>query len=1061
MGSDRTSEKGGYLTGFIVPMDSWAFWEDESTITWQSPYPGRCVPARSTTQTVIASGTPDNSDTLELRATEGGLPGSFLSRVATTVWRGWEPPNVLASIELVDTTDGTSCSIAALPSGVVLLAIERDGGSNARSVVVYVRAVDGTWDGGTTVATATAPGSSSFMLPKLLTEADGTVALYVVAWAGAGAAIATVAKWVTLDSGTSWERSALRGGFELSVTALEVSGLEVATSGDQWSMMLTQNTGSGASYTVRQYASIDGVTWEQVGTVTTDGKCLDLVYHDGFFVGLFVYDTSTDNNDIFAYRYGSAYSVMSEDTYGALLSVQGDATWPIGGLCVEDSGRIWAYFEATGTTGNIHACHSDDGGSTWIPTFAGGAPTEPQLMLDASFTVTDIRVCHARGMGLAVFEVPSSNGPLVVHTLGGWSTTANPYGGSDYTTGGNYPDGTVKYPYGWQMYNDNPEASPALSSGHTGTPTVAGGSVNGAATDVASWSLTSPSSTVRDHCYVLFRMDPSGSATGTRTVLTADLQTSTGVSYAVSVTHQVGGNLSSADVASAGSLGSATAPTTEFEVKIAVEEGLASVWYRLITGGSEDRVWTELVDGGTLTDNASSATDVTLTVDSATAAAWDTELKFWVFNLGYRSDAAGTATSIAYEGQGQGITSTYSNVGPKSFSTRPVYMNDGVSVRARGIPRRNDSWTITPGAVYHPSNALVNTRPSPRHPWKSNGTASRVLAFKRTAGVVHTDHSLIGVYFNECNFRSCTVEVYSASKTWDTVGTHNAYLTLVSGTTSTDGYSVVPVTSGTTGSAPYFRENQLAGCWLYNGATFYEIAGNTAGTWDDGTPDEKRCTIFLASPAAASATITCEVVFRRSLLLFSPSAYHSEWQGLRFTFSATTPESNIEAGNIVMDDVMVFGAGPDTKRSLVYEVMEVMDETEDGHVYLDGSKPGRRRVELTWARTIPLVNNEDADPDYVEANTHSNYGPSGDYFAAPLELQALVERVKRKPIVYVPRIPVQSSSGAFVSIVKDNAGGAFLGRFVPDSLRLETVTGHAATADEIVRVSTVTLREVV
>lgn len=1068
MGSDRSSEKS-QLTGFIVPRNDWAYWPEQSTAGYQGAYPGAAVPTYRTRLRLTPSGDPITSETLEIIAGTGGAPGAFAFRPSGGTYRGWEPPNVVAGVEVIDTTEGVTASMVGMPSGVLVLAMEvANTGTGARSIDVYTRAVDGTWSSPTTVVSDTVPASETdrYLRPRLVLDVDGVVhLLYLTYTGGAAQGTAVLRRRSSANDGSTWYLSATNV-FEWPSGVLgEVLKIDAATSGRQWMLLFTLANGSTI-----HLASIDGIEFSTVGTVSSDGRCIDLVYTDGVFVGLIAFDTSTGANDVHAFRTGSAYTSITETAPEMTQLTQlGDSNWPRGSLMVEDSGRIWAYFECTALTGTIYAVHSDDGGSTWIP--VGATAREPSHCFQyVSATLTECCAAFALGMGFLICDVPSSNGPLIAHQMGGWSTTANGPAGTTYVSGSvaesRLMDARTKYPIAWTRSDEEIDTHGAFTEALTGTPTISGGSISGVAGEQALYSLTSAPTAERYRMSSILQFDPASTAADSRIRLTLELCNGAGASYAVEVSIISGDVVEVFDVASAGSLGSvALTDTEQWQIKVDVSPGVASVWYRRLTSASDpaDREWTALVAAGALTDNAGSATDATLIVDDSASAAWNVKLKMWLLNIGERPQPSGTPNLVLYDGLASGVGSGYENLGFRDFAQRPVYVNDGVSVRAQGVPRRLDHWTITPGGTYHPSNVLsTGVKASPRHVWRSTDTTSRVLAFQRTgAGDVHTDHHLIGVFFNGLNCREVLIEGHTGGA-WTTLGTHAAYIAVGSGVTSASGLSLIPATTGTSGDAPYFRRDQLKGSWVYASSTFYEISGNTEGHWDAGAVNEKRCTVFLADAMAASSTVSCELVLRRSVALIYPSgANNTQWRGLRFTFSSAVAGDYIQAGNIVFDDVMVFGAGPDGSRSLVLEVNERANETEDGHVFIDDTLPNRRRAEITWTRTFPMVNATDGDPDYVKASTHASYGPAGSYLGAPLELRGLISQIGRKPIVYLPRIPMSSSNGVLVSLVKDDAAGAFLARFVPESLRTEATYGLAESADEIVRSSAVTLREVI
>ena len=1093
MGSDRSADSD-YFVGMAIPSSEWAFWADESTADWQGGFPGKAVPDRTSPLRVIPSSPfVESSNPLEVRTVKGGTPGAFLWREnASGDWYGWDPPNVFAGLETI-TDSGTVDDVAFAylpPSGTLLepvtgriLRLESNRSGTTRSILVsrrngLVSGTVGIWTRGTAIASQEVDSGLTGRRMHASIHIEGSLAvIYAVRWGEVDTAqedVAYIDRYESSD-GASWELSAkdVIGSIPIPTSpGLEVQSIQVESSGGQWMLLLTMLQTGSTPYVV-QMASKDGITFEFVGS-TSNAWAHSIVVADGAFVVLMTTDLSSDYEPI-TLRVGSAFtnlaSTLAAGQYTQLSAQGTSSAYGAGDLFLDDSGRIWAYLGVgSSTTREIATVYSEDGGVSWVPgSTTGSGLNEPQVCYESSDR-TVIAATFARGAAFAAFDTGRGR----VHVMGGWTNVPSWHAHTDFTgnalaaVSGRIPDAVARYRVCW----DNPTDSlttAGLTESLTGSPTVSGGSLSGASTsDEVEYTFTS-SLAKYSHQVVLFRCDPDGAVGDSQ--ITAELKvgpTAAAFSYAADVYLDFStGAIRLYDTAAFTLLASVDMPATEFEVRLAVSAGKASAWYREVSDGALVRDWTPVGTDQTLTDNGGTSNTIKVRAyrDPAKGSgAWNVEWTGLWLNDGNFERLGGFTLPLGGEGQGQGVRSDFSNISHKSYSTRPVFAHNGISVRARGSARRNDVFTITPSATHHPDRVLPEVRPSPRHAFKGATSTPPVLAFRRAAGQVQADHHAMVVFWNAANcMRSCTVAIRSGG-VWSDVGTIQSRIAVDGIVLSTDGYSGVPSGGGASSAeAPYFRRNQLAGCWIYDDGTFYEISGNTAGTWDGGAANEKRCTVYFTTPHPNGGTARSgvEVVLDKGFALIH-GTQNRNFDGVRFTCNANSVAGSVpEIGTLLLEDVVLFGRAPDSTRAVVTELGEVAEETEDGHTFLDDTRPPRRRVELSWTRAAPVWNQQSGDFDYVQLN--SQYGPAGDAGDHLLLLEALIQSRQRKPILLLPRLPKSTTLSDFVQVVEDDAGGAMLCRFVPDTFRREGTGGrhYIETGWEMQHGSVVTLREIV
>ena len=286
MGTDLTD--GDSLQGVIIPDKRLTFWSSQSSgVTEASPYPGVVTPDRTTRATVTASGTPEDQDTIYLRALQGGITGYSGARFAWRTgagenWRGWDAPTCIADHEVPEFSASATQgyyrpSIVALSDGTLIVAVDNPSSTKHR-VRVRVRSAAGVW-GSWVTPYSQLPHSATtadFLHPRLVVRSDDVVELYHVTTANS---LAQVSRLTSTDKGATWELDAsdmLDAG--VSIASREVRGVGVGYGAGQWLLMLWTDNRSDTSDEIAHYACRDGARFDLQGSAIQNESRPAVIY---------------------------------------------------------------------------------------------------------------------------------------------------------------------------------------------------------------------------------------------------------------------------------------------------------------------------------------------------------------------------------------------------------------------------------------------------------------------------------------------------------------------------------------------------------------------------------------------------------------------------------------------------------------------------------------------------------------------------------------------------------------------------------------------------------------
>ena len=509
-------------------------------------------------------------------------------------------------------------------------------------------------------------------------------------------------------------------------------------------------------------------------------------------------------------------------------------------------------------------------------------------------------------------------------------------------------------------------------------------------------------------------------------------------------------------------IASATGLAGSYDLLVGMKGSSCAVWYRAVGSDmSEDRTWTLLHAATTLTDGGGTVNN----------HRW----KFGKARTGFGCSASIFEHHITYDSyNGAALAADLTrpdDLRPRTYSsTRGHYLADGVSFRATDGPTvSGDTWGIDTEYGYPVDAILPSHTPSPRTGWRSTNTPGDMeIVWVRDASL----QPLMGgyalaLYVDGVNFPAFKVAGYNGS--WNELADVSLASTVAF---ERKGQTVRPRTTSAGVTGVYLAEDQLRGAHFYfpTSGDVRRISGNSAGYWANGAVDEQRAILFLegcdgGEDANGDAG---QIWHRRALVVIAPASEAVDYSRLRIEIddgnTAPDPAAGYyEIGTAVIGHLVVLD-NYDWGYSHEREAFVDVSEYADGSIRTRRRGPSRRRYRVSYGEGVDVTSARGTgnDPDYVRASSASGAPPVGSTDVTPLLLDGLLDALDGadSPVVFCPRIPVQSGSGAQVeTLLWDRAGGALYGRVTSASVRLESVVGDDLE-DELFRVATIEVTEI-
>lgn len=1067
------------IRGLIVPdprITSSNLWAAESNYTEAGPVPGTAAAQQATEMALHTSGS-QSSGTVEVRALRGGgVETAALvwkgSADSSTSWRGWDVPGVVTGFQTAQYETGTSEAgrrhphAVTLTNGTVLVATSDSLGGTSK-VEVIARTAAGAYSSAT-VASESTSGTLE-MRPALVVLPSGRVLCFYFTYATTSW---NVSCEYSDDDGATWTLQRSRCVSGPGASATYVPNFIRAAYVNGQILLLTGYAAAGTAY-VAQHASIDqGSSFTLVSTYDTaayevlSGDCVGLT-GGGFLVALWISDNGASDFFVRSARIGSAFQALDEQFDTSTGTTRVDImTYATGttnaygnvALCRADSGHVYCYMVAAnkdaGTTPKGVAVVTEDDGRTWLClgenqtiSLTGTRRwfiTEADAAYPYNITATwqRGRVLLYSNVTSRATAVPTNGNSLYEWQIGGYSTVTIPSYNSEIEH-----TSTMTMGAEWCAIQDPASNGYTLTS--AGAPTTAFDTAKEA------WEITAAASGADYAQYT----DTVSITPADGYMYIARLRVDAGIAHTGIEVDIGGGNNNKAVVTLSTTqmalvdlndiLNLATAVTssaTWYDVMVWYDDGTVRAWYRAVTASGEDREWT-LLGALTLTDTAAASTDsVYFGIPSSVAV--DTESYWRRFS---HADTQGLTMAAGFTNP--------TDLRPRKTSTLPIYLDDGLSVAARGGPAAtSDEWDIVTEHRYSVDHIHPREYPSPSVGWRATtDTDSMTIAWRTTDETTGTNESdLWALYIDGTNIPQLKIQ-YTTSTTPGWTDWAGANLLMEFAGTRT-GSTVQPINTGTANPDRYIERDELVGGSVkLSSGDVRRIIRNDAGYLTSGSTIQNRVRIFLDEDdldATDGTSGTFELRFPRALIVFNSPFATSQGPvvGLRLIINTATrdgaPENYWKIGTFALGPLTVWGTQYSATRRRTLTPNVDMSESASGRRRTRVRGNPRQAVDVAWTEGVDLT--------WTAATTQDDYllpaaskEPMGSKHDAPRLLWGLVREIdgEHTPVVYVPS-SVSGTAGT-TAYLTGRAGGAIFGRIV-GGVDAETLLGDEEE-DELVR----------
>ena len=1070
-----------YMRGLLLMdprISSTAIWAAQSSYTEAGPHAG--VPEIQSGDLLLsATGQQTASTTLEFYSLDSGLDdGSFAWRLnPSTEWIGWETPITLSGWEAWVWCDGTEVSGASatstphaitLADGTVLVAAQvtwETAVPPATDYQVRCYSTNPTTGAVTSVMIRETSGSpANGFNPCLCLLPTGRILCFSWLYRTADAQI-----YVSYsdDSGATWSvltYHALPAGIDISgapgagASGYDPSRLRAVYHRDQIALfvgVIPHNTSTWQD-TCYQYCSYDGGSkFELVGTLA--GDSVGSIWFDVVSTGsTIVLATIPAGDELPSIRRIPSADTPAEDWEDDTISV---AVWGLGGafyvddsdlsLVISDDGTLYLLGRefVGGTDVYCVVWCSIDSGVSWFKTgysaiadLAGAwwvhcdAATHPRA-LAATWQHGRLLVAHQWDANPG-----NEDNSLAIAYLGGYSDlTVQNYLG----TSGRWQD-QIAWFLTWLPFD--------LPGDCGWTRTVAGGTES-LATSGLQLVSAGPGTTIYYHQH------PTGTvAEGIQAE--AHVVVASGGSNLVDdcilrVRLDDGANwyqaafyLSAAGLdvwdEPTGSIGSAVvALTSGIHLRLAIQGGKCSAWYRIGAVGDESREWINIVDNETITDNGAAGAGSNIVLFGHVSGSAVTSTWYQVCAV---SDQW-AATTLA---EGQGNT----DVQGRPYSSLPVYVSEGVSIaRSSGFAARADRIDVSTEYDYRIERAFPDIEPSPRVPWRATGETQATIAIRLDPSFIADCgpfNDIIGIGLFGVNFREVRLQGYSGA--WSTLATFYTDYGLSGLRFNRTGNTIQP--SGVDGTnSPYIQFDEFAGCsFVFDDGTIRRIAHNSEGHFGSG---HKRPTLILEDCDNTEPANGTAGAIRSNSIIGLVKLGGADYSAYRLLIPAQdTVDGYFEIGTMVVGPVAVFGFQYSWGRSIQTEQNREETELPDWTRTVRSRAPARRTVEVGWTDSVDTTGSYSGDPDYLLAAAGGVAVAS--YRDTPSQVEGLVRSLAGpgQAVVYLPSIPY-----AGTTITLNRRWQSLLSEVV-SPVSVDVVQGEEG-ATEIVRIPSLQLREIV
>ena len=1090
MGTDRSRDQ--YEGILIMDPRITAINVAGTTATEDSPQTGPITADAgfSTEAVIVASGTPEDGDSLLLRGMKAGSPGisragfAWRETIADT-WNGWEVPNKIGSFEFVENATSANDGFPhpqpiPLDDGTIVI-LAGDDTFNFRGVSRRIRNVDGTYGASSQLHSEVANVTSDRLHPRGILLPSGRLMVYYAVMDLERNTFQIRMQYTDNPAAASYElgaRNVLSEEFGLPGVGTGLSGMRIAYSPDTGQFLILVSIDTSAQSRIYQYASRNGVLFEPVGhpggepvfDFDADFLCgqgtgqFDLLYSNGYFVMVY---KQPDFLPLFGdsprwRRVGSAFSAMaaaSDIGVGAGNMLAGGTTAALS-IVAADDGTLYTYGRAEGTLG---FSASEDGGASWTEGATGGI-----VWGQGGVESTAHSACWYRGY---VYMVTNQTAPavnvlaLTALRLGGYADLNMPPEGLTTTSPRQswWGRGWVGHDMPSIFFSDVSVGAPVETRNLDGSWKVATGALvtaiheNGL-TDIADYRDVMGEARLRRNSGTgKFAVQSSESTSPNHTE--AEIRVDADVRL-----FDVNGAQIGATVVGAGA--------TVVDLRLAVNGLSCTGWYSVVDNGSHVKKWIKIGTTAALVEVATSVEDrIQLITVPSSDVDW-----FYAFVQRDQENVALGADTIIAESMADDVTLPDDLFARSLPAIGASYVNDGVSIRGIDGPiLRGVEMTME---ITHPSpieSILPFVQPSPRKYWLSaSASADQEIVFSiATQGEeAHSGSDLIAIYLGNCNVQNVRVETLNTGGTWDLLTNISRAETGLAFIRT--GSTIIPDETSTI-QGEYYHRNELAGSYFVvnvgSGKT-RTITGNTEGHFTSGASvAEKRCVIYLdpdeMDGTEATSGTTGAIVHRDTITYRHLVGAHN-WRAYRLTVNDSAvaavdapPGAKHRCGAAVIGPVAVFGKRQDNAYSVTREAQVESQTLIDGTRRSRVLGPSKRTMTINFSDGVDVTTARGSgDADYVKGYDAPVADPIAHNRDLPLMIDGLIDQLDGPDslVVYCPNIPQGSASkGAVFTFRAGRAGGTIYGRItsavglnavVGDPMLTEVLTGPSITIEE-------------
>jgi hypothetical protein len=1073
MGNDLTTD-AIVFRGLLIPdprISADTLWDAESDYDTASTVPGMPVPDRDTDMVLVATGTQTDGGSIEVMASSGGFPGPDGARFVwrntadgADEWRGWDPPNVPQTWEVVLYTSAPINGYknphgVVLPDDSILVAFDEFDGTN-HLVRVKKRDASGTWGGTVTVRTWVDGLAAHNRFPCLLLLPSGRVLCYYVDYDLVNDE-ANVGMSYSDDDGATWQigqpgclpDSWATGG---GGTTYDPTRVRVAYKDGQYVMILAL-TASAGTYTdvLVQYASDNGARFQLVDqsdttTLAEAGTCPDVVAAGGKF--------HAGAPEIGVVSFVSAFTSIFSLTATDLAAIGAEFA-----LCVDDDNTVYAY-GLDASLGYLYVYQTVDNGTTWD---AFSAPGYAFFSGDATSVLDRFSAVCQRGRVVLLHNwsaATATDGNCICATyFGGYTSVPMPP-----MTEFGAVTARLWTAYTWIATDLIEDVfGNATDPGSTGAAALAGATQRYLeVTCDAGESYTRDINVVEtvsatDGVFLRYSVAPQG---GTDTTTIRLDMGATAYEIKVAITAAV---LAVTDGQSGTAVGvpQSVSGTAGVDVLIFMRNDAASVWWRQ-RSTSEDALWTFVGTTTALTD-IGGASGLGAGVEARIRRQFESTVGTvtcrW-FSLSYTAGPTITNTWA------EGMTNPDDLFG-RTFSPNAIFVEDGVYIQTVDGPAfAGDTWTITPRSNVSMMNILPRVAPSPRVGGRTlTDAADTIIAWDLDADTdtpegAFVGNQVMGCYLEAINFPGVAFQTSPDDTTWtgSNIDLRTAVAYVAKGNS---------VRFSSTSAAPYVIRDELVGGYFeYGSGEVRKIVANTEGTL--GASEGGRGAILVVEGASGAETETGTgpstgyIWPPRALIIrYLPTA--DAIRGVRLVLNpdGETPdtlEGRFQIGTAAIGPLVIFGTEYAWGRQLSIEPNVQVEENRSGARRSRVRGPSRRVVQVAWPDPVDVsqVALGNVSPDYYGNGLEDD--PLGVALRGdtPLLLYGLLSEIDgpHLPVVYCPYIEHLSSANAYGLVYTlQRAAGAIYGR-ITSPVDLENVLGDEHE-DELLRIGPLVIEE--